>query len=831
MFKKNHFLFVNILIFCILPVTFAQKSKPNMKLVINDKGYYELQSLDVMMFDDFYPEGHQGGLTIVKFGKRVAANGDVRIDPTPGQWSPVPVPKMGKKFVDKKKGIISVELCYPDSSRDKKGYNPIDYPDLKFKYSVRTEAVGQSIKVIVDLEKPLPENWADKVGFNLELFPGEYYGEHYLMDNKPGLFNRQSSSRIDIDSNNNLAVTPLAVGEKLVIAPGNEEKEIKFESYKSKLELIDASGLYNNGWFIVRSTIPSGAVKNAVEWLITPKVNTNWRYKPVIQISQVGYHPRQVKFAVIELDKLTRKYLPVQLIKINEGSQSIVKAVNNPVLWGNYLRYKYLRFDFSDITEEGLYKIKYGNIESNEFVIKNNVFTNNVWQPTLEYFLPVQMCHMRVEDRYRVWHGLCHMDDATMAPLNHDHFDGYSQGDTTFTSFQPGDHVPGINIGGWHDAGDYDLRIESQAETVYKLSLAYEFFKNDYDGTTINQKTRLVELNKPDGKPDILQQMEHGLLFIVGSYESLGRYLRGVQEATLHQYVLLGEAANETDNLIYKPGAKDPVLNNPLPKDDRLVFTEENPARELETAEVLAASKRVLDKFNPELSDKCLKISEEIYKANSSAPVKDKINTAAELYLTTSKEEYKKFLMDNVDEICKNPIEYSIVLGRIVNKINDKQFTDKIELAVSELYKAISKQQKENPYGVPYEPYIWGAGWQIQAFGVDQLFLHIGFPKLFGSEYAFNALNFVLGCHPGENTASFVSGVGVNSLTVAYGFNRADWSYIPGGVGSGTALIRPDLPELKTWPYFWQQTEYVMGGGATDFMLLAMAADYLFNKK
>jgi hypothetical protein len=32
-----------------------------------------------------------------------------------------------------------------------------------------------------------------------------------------------------------------------------------------------------------------------------------------------------------------------------------------------------------------------------------------------------------------------------------------------------------------------------------------------------------------------------------------------------------------------------------------------------------------------------------------------------------------------------------------------------------------------------------------------------------------------------------------------------------------------------TWPYFWQQTEYVMGGGATDFMLLAMAADHILN--
>ena len=113
----------------------------------------------------------------------------------------------------------------------------------------------------------------------------------------------------------------------------------------------------------------------------------------------------------------------------------------------------------------------------------------------------------------------------------------------------------------------------------------------------------------------------------------------------------------------------------------------------------------------------------------------------------------------------------------------------------------------------------------------NQLFLYLGFPEIITSEYAFNALSFVLGCHPGENTASFVSGVGVNSLTVAYGANRDEWSYIPGGVASGTALIRPDLPELKVWPYFWQQTEYVMGGGATDFMVLAMAADHLFNNE
>ncbi len=95
----------------------------------------------------------------------------------------------------------------------------------------------------------------------------------------------------------------------------------------------------------------------------------------------------------------------------------------------------------------------------------------------------------------------------------------------------------------------------------------------------------------------------------------------------------------------------------------------------------------------------------------------------------------------------------------------------------------------------------------------------------------FNALQFVLGCHPGINTASFASGVGVKSLTAAYGVNRADLSYIPGGVASGTAIIRPDLPELKeNWSFLWQQTEYVMGGGETDFMFLVLATNQLLKK-
>ena len=46
-------------------------------------------------------------------------------------------------------------------------------------------------------------------------------------------------------------------------------------------------------------------------------------------------------------------------------------------------------------------------------------------------------------------------------------------------------------------------------------------------------------------------------------------------------------------------------------------------------------------------------------------------------------------------------------------------------------------------------------------------------------------------------------------------------------VVSGTALIRPDFPELLEFPFLWQQVEYVLGGGSSHYMFLVLAARHL----
>lgn len=813
-------------------------------------GYFKNYGVDVMAFDDIYPEGHQGGVCIIMNGNRVATNGDLRFEATPGQWQPVPK-QLNRKIED---NSITATLCYPDSSRHLTGFNPMIYPDFQFNYTVKVEGKSDHVEVTVDLDRPVPQEFLGKVGFNLEFFPGTLFGKPWIMDNQSGIFPQQPNSPLTTTNPNYLHTgnyhpegqpladmenligkgyspivaddiisEPYAVGKKFTSRPDDPYNKITIESLTSDLKLYDGRMNHNNGWFVLRSEIAPGVTKGAVKWIITPAVMPNWIYAPVIQTSQIGYHPNQPKEAIIEMDTRDNRQATAQVIRIDSDKEQVVKTVT-PTNWGKFLRYNYLKVNFSDVKESGLYQIKYGDSVSPIFRIDENVYDRGVWQPVLEYFLPVQMCHMRVNEKYRVWHDACHMDDARMAPA-HNHIDGYNQ-KPGLSKYKEGDVIPGVNIGGWHDAGDFDLRIESQAGEAYILSLAYEAFHPEIDVTSINQINRVTEIHQADGKNDLLQQVENGALSVVNSYLALGRLYRGIICGGLRQYVLLGDAAAMTDG----------KLGN---EDDRWLFTENNPAREFSTAANLAATSRVLKGFNDTLSIHCLNIAREIFqRTGDSGPhiAFAKIQAAVELYLATDENLYKDFLLDNKELIVKQIERTGWYTARVEQRF--AQMKDKKAQAFSKdfrkalvIYKEqLNKEVVSTPYGVPYRPHIWGAGWDIQGFGFRHYFLASAYPDIFNKEPIFNALNFVLGCHPGSNQESFASGVGAASATIGYGLNRADWSYIPGGVISGTALIRPDFPELLHFPFLWQQKEYVLGGGSSHYMFLVLAVQQMVKE-
>ena len=816
------------------------------QFVLNDAGYFACEGVNVMSFDDFYPEGHQGGVSILMNGHRVATNGDIRLEATPGQWQPVPR-KLGRTTGP---DWIETRLCYPDSSRHLTGFNPMIYPDMQLTYTVRVEAHGSDIDVIVDLDQPLPDFMVGKAGFNLEFFPGALFGKPWIMDQQSGIFPQQPNSPVVASPSylehpgdftpagpqsladaqrligegyspiraDDLIAEPYCTGRRFTSRPDDALSRVTIESMAGgELKLYDGRMNHNNGWFVLRSEIPAGATRGAIRWRITPSITPGWRYEPVVQTSQVGYMCSQAKQAVIELDARTESLQEARLYQVTSEGSQWVKALPT-TMWGNFLRYQYAVADFSDVTAPGLYQIAYGESLSPIFRIGDDVYDRGVWQPVIEYFLPVQMCHMRVNEKYRVWHDCCHLDDGRLAPIGN-HIDGYDQRPGIQTPYQPGDVVPGVNVGGWHDAGDFDLRVESQAGECYILALAYESFHPDIDATTIDQQCHLTEIHQPDGRNDILQQIEHGALSVVSGYRALGRLYRGIICDQLRQYVMLGDASAMTDG----------IAGN---ADDRLVYTEVNPSRELQTAADLAAAGRALRGYNDTLATQCLDIAAALYRSVRSDDKRllgVRLQAATELYLATSESSYLDFILASQEQLPQVAAHCGWFLARVEQQLaskgdrRSKAWCKAYRLALRQYAEQLAQTVTENPYGVPYHPSIWGAGWDIQRFGFQHYFLAKAYPELFDIAPVTNSLNFILGCHPGSNQASFAGGVGATSATVGYGLNRADWSYIPGGVVSGTALIRPDFPELLTFPYLWQQVEYVLGGGSSHYMFLVLA--------
>ena len=641
---------------------------------LNDRGYFNAGGVDVMAFDDIYPEGHQAGVSILMNGNRLMTNGDIRLEATPGQWQPLPKQLRRETGID----FIATTLQYPDSSRHLTGFNPMIYPDLQLRYQVKVKSMGDYLEVTVDLDRPIPDKYIGKVGFNMEIFPGFAFGKPWIMDDQTGIYPRQPNSPLTFTKPNqqrgvgnyhdgkhpladishltgkgynpivadDIIALPYAEGKCFTTFVDDPKSQITIESLTGKLKLYDGRMNHNNGWFVLRSEIAAGATEGAVRWIIRPNVVKDWQSDPVVQTSQVGYHPLQKKTTVIELDMRSGVDHTPRLVRMEANGARTIKDLPTKT-WGKFLRYQYLTADFSDVQQPGLYQVVYGKYKSPLFRIDKDVYDRGVWQPVVEYFLPVQMCHMRVAEKYRVWHDACHMDDATMAQP-HNLFDGYDQRPDAYGKrYKAGKQVDGVNIGGWHDAGDFDLRIESQAGESYILTLAYEEFNPELDVTSVNHATRVTEIHQPDGKNDVLQQVENGALSVVNSYLSLGRLYRGIICNNLRQYVLLGDAAAMTDG----------QRGN---EDDRWIFTENNPGREMQTAAQLAAISRAMKGFNDTLSVNSLNIAKEIFETQTAGKdanprlLSSRLHAAVELFLTTGEKKYTDYVLANQQAALQN---------------------------------------------------------------------------------------------------------------------------------------------------------------------------------
>ncbi|MDF1550535.1 MAG: glycoside hydrolase family 9 protein, partial [Bacteroidales bacterium] len=576
----------------------------------------------------------------------------------------------------------------------------------------------------------------------------------------------------------------------------------------------------------------------------TPEELKNWEKSPVIEYSQMGYHQKQRKVAILELDERTKNLQEAVLFnyKINGEKKEVLRKM--PKEWGKYLRYQYATFDFSEINKEGTYYIQYQDEVAGPFNIAESALKKNNWELSLNTFLPVQMCHMRVQDRGNLWHNACHLDDGLQAKAPLPFFDGFYQSNETETSFAPESTIPGFNKGGWHDAGDDDVNTGSSGKATYHLSMIENEFDLAYDNTEFDFSKKEVFIGKPDGKRDVIQQLMHGVDFLLGQYTALDHSVVGVISNNWETYTMAGDWGSYTDNLFFSPSLNEEQKNatHSGRKDDRLIFTNKDTNREYFVAAILSSSYRALKKYDKALANKCLEQAKTIWQREQNSKPKfypsvgtptnlvvESTNAAVELFISTSDTSYLNVLIANQDSLMKNFESLAWSVSRVVDQIKDEKFQAKWQKELSSYSNKLKIQLAENPFGVILDKQVWGLGWNILWRTYKHYYLIKKYPELFPPEQLFNAIEYINGRHPGSNH-TLISGVGTKSLLVAFGINREHYSSIPGGLYSGTAMIQPDFPELKDHhPFLWQQSEYIVFG-ATPYIFCTLGAQRLVDE-
>jgi len=820
-------------------------------LVLNDKEYFETPGLNVWVFNNEYNgmffDEKTAGIEFIHHGVRTVTGGAIRLQNTPEQWDLIP--KMISRKVDKAKNSIEVTLRYEEFNFDSK---------------IIVTSKGKGFVIDVILDKPVPKALEGRAGFNMEFIPTSYFGSNYVVDGKAGTFPRYPASNTEIrpltekipqfaghttfdDRGRNEFITtlPLELGKSFIFAPENPERTVKIQSEDQDVMLFDGRNLGQNGWFIARSILPSNKKGKVMSWYVEPNAIPNWKREPVIGFSQVGYMPDQKKVAVVELDQNDKALTTASIFKLGADGKFTEALKVNVKDWGTYLRYNYAQIDFSAVKEKGLYYIQYGDQKTNTFQIEDDIYSK-IWHPTMDVWFPVQMDHMEVNEAYRVWHGRPFLDDCLQAPVNHEHFDGYKQGPTTDTKYKPLERIPGMSVGGWFDAGDFDIQTFSHVSVINSFVESWEAFKVSRDETYIDQKTKFVDIHRPDGQPDMLQQIEHGVLNLVAQVENIGHPVRGIVVPNLHQYHHLGDASTETDNLPYNPSLK-PFESNGVSsgtKDDRWAFTNRTSFLDFRTAGALASTSRALKGYNDELASKCLTLAKKLTDEATEIDKKAKPDNSPmsrwgkgsdmiailQLYLSTKDEQYKKGFEDKIWKLLDDNLDFNMNSALLAVSSMDVAYKQKLRGYVLKYKEKMDKENAENPYGVPIAKRGWGGSSQVINWASTNYYIHKIYPDIMDKESVYQGLNYILGCHPYSNL-SFVNAVGNRSKKVAYGGNRADFTTIAGGVVPGLIFLKPDYLENKDdWPFFWGENECIIDGGAW-YVFLANAVNDLAKEK
>lgn len=833
---------------CLLVAVASKAQKPsNEPLKLNDLDYFERQGVNVLVFSNTFNGGFNdeknSGIEVIQHGVRAIQGGAIRLNNTPEQWDLVP--KTTDRKVDREHNSIEVTLRYDDYDFDSR---------------VVVAAKGKAVEISVYLDKPVPDVLVGNAGFNLEFLPSQYWQKTYIMDGHLDRFPRYAVSETTTRPNSEkprqfkgfktyddhgtdrfVDPLPMASGHSIIIANDTPERMVKVSCDDAELKLYDGRMLAQNGWYVLRSVLPKGKTGKVLTWTVEPNAIEGWIREPNIGFSQVGYIPEQPKVAVIELDKVAQVLPIASLCRIMEDG-TVKEAYKGAVTtWGRFYKYNYAKFDFSSVKEPGIYFIKYGDTQTNNFLIDNGVY-DKITDATTDVWVPIHMNHMYVNEGYRVWHGEPFKEGYLQAPPS-DHFDLHHQGPTTDTKYQPYELIPGLNVGGFFDAGDFDIETGSNISVVENFVRAWELFKSERDETFVDEQQRYVDLHRPDGVPDILQFIEHGTLNLVAQAEQIGHMSSALSNSILSNYHHLGDAGSITDGRHYdrslKPYEVSADGKSSGTPDDMWAFTTRDASLDFRAATMFAAASRALTGYNDELAARALAQSKRLQEEATEIMNKrsqngqqgmqrrggnmSNMSTNLQLYASTHEQKYLDLFNQQIWNALDRNVNSSLQTALDAIPYMDNGYKERLRPYIQKYQQYLESLDKQNPYGVPIGTGNWAGASSVLSFGTTVCFANLYFPDIVKKQEIYRVANWLYGCHPYHNY-SFVATVGATRpKQVFYGNNRADFSAIPGNVAPGVLFRKPDhFENFDDWPFLWGQNEGTIAGN-TQYIIFGSA--------
>ncbi len=308
-----------------------------------------------------------------------------------------------------------------------------------------------------------------------------------------------------------------------------------------------------------------------------------------IRINQLGYTEESVKVAVL----LSKDNIDIKSFGMYDAiTDELIYELPTVKEYGKYGTFKNsFRLDFSNITNEGSYYIKTGNISSPVFRIADDVYNGTA--DFLLTYMRQQRCGYNpfLKDS-------CHTQDG-------------------FIIYHPDPDLDSSFIdvtGGWHDAADYLQYLTTSANATFQMMFAYQQ-NPDAFGDYFDENGH----PNSNGIPDILDEVKWGLDWLVKMNPEYSVMYNQIADDRDHS----GFRLPTHDSVNYGKGFQRPVYY--VSGKPQGVFQHKSRSDGVSStagkfASAFALGSRLLKNYYPEFSEMIAKKSIEAYQFGKEKP-------------------------------------------------------------------------------------------------------------------------------------------------------------------------------------------------------------------